>query len=119
MGVVCPRELQLGVVNGHKATLGMMHRIASIAGAEHSFEAAAVIIGELCGVRVSPEMVERATEMIGALIAADEKAGRCQASPIRPTKSDAAVRESRRPPIREASKIRRDAARVNCGLLTD
>ena len=75
-----PRERQLGVVNGHKATLGMMHRIASIAGAEHSFEAAAVMIGELCGVRVRPKMVERATELIGALIAANEKAGSCQAA---------------------------------------
>ena len=78
-GVLRPRELQLGVVNGRKATLGM-RRMASIAGAEQSYEAAAFMIGELCGVQVSSKMLERATTMIGALIAADEKADGCRAS---------------------------------------
>ena len=74
-----PREFQLGVDGGRKATRGMC-RMLAIAGANQSFEDASTTLAELTGVRVNAKMVERETERLGRSMAAEEKADRCPAT---------------------------------------
>ena len=74
-----PREFQLGVDGGRKATRGMC-RMLAIAGANQSFEDASTTLAELTGVSVNAKMVERETERLGRSMAAEEKADGCPAT---------------------------------------